>query len=324
MDRLLAMEIFVRVADCGSFSRAAESLDLSNATVTTSVRNLERHLGVTLINRDTRRLRVTEEGRSYLEGARELLEGLVRAEEAVRAQKGELRGRLHIESTISLGRELLRPRLPEFIKRYPEITAMVTLSNQQHNVIERAIDVAIRIGHVDGPELVARPIYGCRYVMCCAPGLAEATSTHPRQLDPRRCIGGLRNDRRSILPWALQKGDEEFEIRPEGPLHFNSNDDMLEAAQAGVGVTCVLDLLASRYFSEGTLVPVCPEWTTAVETLYVVIPKSRVGSAKVKAFTDFLFEVVGELYSPNTHQRIAFKPSGKRAPTPRRSSADSR
>jgi LysR family transcriptional regulator for bpeEF and oprC len=135
MDRLWAMEVFVRVAECGSFSRAADSLDLANATLTTCVRNLERHLDVTLINRDTRRFQLTEEGQTYLQRARELLESVARTEEEIRAQVGDPRGRLHIEVPISLGNALVFPALPEFARRHPDITAAIAVSNQPHNLI---------------------------------------------------------------------------------------------------------------------------------------------------------------------------------------------
>ena len=306
------MEVFVRVAECGSFSRAAESLDLANATVTTCVRNLERHLDVTLINRDTRRLRLTEEGQMYLQRARELLEAVSRSEEEVRTQVGELRGRLHVETPISLGHALLCPALHEFAKRYPDISTAVTLTNQPHHMIERAIDVAIRMDHVEDADLVARPIYESRYVMCCSPQVAPTLPAHPGDLERRRCIGILPEERRYTNPWLLKKDDDQLEIRPEGALHFNSSDALLMAAQAGVGVTCVLDVFANRYLAQGALVQVYPDWETIVKTFYVVMPKSRVGSAKVKAFTDFLFEVFDAERRPSSQHAVGVKALGKR------------
>ena len=306
------MEVFVRVAECGSFSRAAESLDLANATVTTCVRNLERHLDVTLINRDTRRLRLTEEGQTFLARARELLEAVARSEEEVRTQVGELRGRLRVETPISLGHALLCPALAEFAKRYPDISTTVSLSNQRHHLIERGIDIAIRMDYVEDADLVARPIYESRYVVCCAPELVAALPPHPSGLDPRHCIGILPEERHFANPWALKKDDEEIEIRPDGPLHFNSSDAVLMAAQRGVGLACVLDVFANRALADATLVRVYPDWTTAVKTFFVVMPKSRVGSAKVKAFIDFLFAVFDSQRRPSGRNVIDVKALGKR------------
>jgi LysR family transcriptional regulator for bpeEF and oprC len=312
IDRLWAMEVFVRVAECGSFSRAAESLDLANATVTTCVRNLERHLDVTLINRDTRRLRLTEEGQTLLLRARELLEAVARTEDEIRSQVGELRGRLHIETPISLGHALLCPALPNFALRYPDITTAVTLSNEPHHVIERAIDVAIRMDHVEDADLVARPIYESRYVVCCTPQVAASLPAHPGELDRRRCIGILAEDRRFVNPWSLKQGEEAIEIRPDGPLHFNSSDALLMAAQRGVGVVCVLDVFVNAQLADGSLVQVYPQWATASKIFYVVMAKSRVGSAKVKAFTDFLFEVFDSQRRPSGHGVIGVRALGAR------------
>lgn len=312
IDRLWAMEVFVRVAECGSFSRAAESLNLANATVTTCVRNLERHLNVTLINRDTRRLRLTEEGELFLPRARELLQSLARTEEEVRTQVGALRGWLHVETPISLGHALLCPALPLFAQRHPDISAAITLSNQPHHLIERAIDVAIRMDHVEDADLVARPIYETEYVICCTPELAQTLPAHPSELDPRRCLGILPEERRHANAWHLQRGDESITLQPEGTLHFNSSDGLLIAAESGVGLACVLDIFANPRLDAGTLVRVYPEWTLPTKTFYLVTVKARANSAKVRAFTDFLFEVLDSARRPSTRRAVAVKALGKR------------
>jgi LysR family transcriptional regulator for bpeEF and oprC len=225
---------------------------------------------------------------------------------------GELRGRLHVEAPISMGHALLCPALPAFAQRYPDISTAVSLSNQPHHMIERAIDVAIRMDHVEDADLVAKPIYQSRYVLCCEPDMAATLPPHPGDLERRRCIGILPEERRYTNPWLLKKGEDALEIRPDGALHFNSSDAVLMAAKAGVGVTCVLDVFANRYLAEGSLVQVYPDWETVVKTFFVVMPKSRVGSAKVKAFTDFLFEVFDAQRRPSGRQAIGVKALGKR------------
>ncbi|RYZ00943.1 MAG: LysR family transcriptional regulator [Comamonadaceae bacterium] len=306
------MEVFVRVAECGSFSRAAESLDLANATVTTCVRNLERHLDVTLINRDTRRLRLTEEGQTFLVRARELLQAVARTEEEIRSQVGELRGRLHVEMPISLGHALLCPALPEFTRRFPDISTALTLTNNPHHLIERGVDIAIRMDHVEDADLVARPLYESSYILCCTPELAQALPAHPSELDRRRCIGILPEERRFANPWHLRKDDETVEIAPDGPLHFNSSDALLMATRQGVGLTCVLDVFVNAHLADGSLVQVYPEWTTPVKTFFVVMAQSRVGSAKVKAFVDFLFEMFDAQRRPSGHTAVGVKAFGRR------------
>jgi len=312
IDKLWAMQVFVRVAECGSFSRAAESLDLANATVTTCVRNLEKHLNVTLIHRDTRRLRLTEEGQLYLPRARELLQSLAQTEEEVRTRMGELRGWLHVETPISLGHALLCPALPEFAKRYPGVSAAVTLTNQPHHMIERAIDVAIRMDYVEDADLVARPIYESPYVLCCAPELARKLPSHPGQLDPKLCLGILPEERYHPNAWRLSKDDEHIDLRPEGPLHFNSSDAVLTAAEGGVGLACTLDIFVNRKLDAGTLVQVYRDWQLPKKTFFLVTPKTRANSVKVRAFTEFLFEVIATERRPSAHAPIAVRALGQR------------
>jgi LysR family transcriptional regulator for bpeEF and oprC len=306
------MEVFVRVAECGSFSRAADSMGLANGTVTTCVRNLERHLGVTLINRDTRRLRLTEEGATYLRHAREVLAAVTRSEEETRLQVGKLRGRVNVEATFSVAHDLLCPRLPEFARRFPDITVTLTLTNRPHNMIERAIDVAIRVGQVEDSDLVAKPLCESSFVLCCTPEFAKTLPAHPRDLDPRRCIGILPEEQYHPDRWKLSKEGETVEVLPDGPLHFNTAVDALAVAQAGAGIARVLDVHAAPRIADGSVVQVYAGWRMQSKTLYVVMPKSRVGSAKVRAFSEFLFEIVGTAPRPSSVRTVGVRPLGRR------------
>jgi len=188
----------------------------------------------------------------------------------------------------------------------------VTLTNQPHHLIEGAIDVAIRMDQIEDANLVARAIYESRYVVCCAPQTASSLPERPSEIDRHRCIGILPEDRRFVNPWSLKRDEEEIEIRPNGPMHFNSSDELVAAVQHGDGVTCVLDVFVNRQIAEGTLVQVYPEWTTTVRTFYVVMAKSRVGSAKVKAFTDFLFKVFDSQRRPSGRDVVGVRSLGTR------------
>lgn len=307
------MKVFVRVADTGSFSRAAETLDVANPTVTTCVRNLERHLRVTLIDRDTRRFRLSEQGERYAARARKILEAVSMAEDEVQVAEGELSGRLQVETTIGLGQMVLSPHMPAFARRYPDITTAVWLTNQPYNLIEHAIDVALRIGHVEDADVVAYPLCDVRYAVCCSPQLATELPAHPADLDPRRCIGNLTEERHTVRQWHFRNGSETVDLVPNGPLHFNSGSDQLVAAKAHVGVARVLDVVARSSIADGSLVQVYPEWTgSESKTLYLAFPKSRATSAKVKAFAAFLQEALAEGHLPPGRQIIALKKMPKR------------
>lgn len=314
MDKLWAMKVFARVAEAGSFSRAAEALDLANASVTTCVRNLERELGVTLLHRDTRRLRMTEEGEAYLVHARRILQSVEEADADVQSRHGALSGRLVIETPISFGHALLCPALPRFAARYPGISTSVTLTNQPHHLIERAIDVAIRMDRVEDAELVARPIYEATYITCCTPEVAAALPASPAELDARLCLGVLREERAVSNPWTWtpESGGDTVTLRPQGTLHFNTNDAAVGAALSGAGIVRALDIFVGRHIEQGRLVALFPGWTTSTRTFFAVTTRARLTSAKVRVFHEFLAEIIDEEHRPTLHRSVQVRSIGKR------------
>ena len=313
IDKLWAMEVFVRVAETGSFTRAARALDLANASVTTCVRNLERQLGVSLLDRDTRRVSLTEAGLLYLPEARALLESVRRAEEQVQASVGGLQGSLHIDAPISIGHAVVCPALSEFARRYPGISVAVTLSNEPRHLIERGVDVALRMDHVEDADLVAKPLYAARYVVCCTPRRAATLPVDPAALDPQACLGILSGAGRQPNPWMLSRGERLAVVRPAGPLHFNSSDALVQASSGGAGVVHVLDIFARGALDRGELVPVYNEWATVTKTFYLVTARTRVGSAKVRALTAYLMEVFDVAHRPSAHGVVAVR-AGTAAP----------
>lgn len=292
MDRLWAMQIFVRVVECGSFNRAAESLDIANATVTSSVRNLERHLGVTLISRNTRFLHLTDEGQAYLDRCRQVLSDVEQMETEVRGKNSEISGVLRVESPVAFARALLCPAMAAFTTRHPGISVAMTLTDHPQNLIERGTDVAIRIDYVDDADLVARPIYQARYVVCGTPQLAAALPhpDDPAQLDPRRCLGILASGRYMPREWVFSRDDRKVSLCPEGPVHYNNSEALIQAAQEGLGFVYVLDVFANSLIANGTLSEVFSDWETASRTFYAVAPHGRFVSPKARAFSDFLLE----------------------------------
>ena len=309
MDKLRAIEVFVRVAECASFSRAAESLELANATVTSCIYNLEKNLGVTLIQRNTRHFRLTEEGALFLPRCQELLQSVDRAEAEIRSKTGEIAGTLRVEMPIAIGHALICPALPLFARRYPGLSVSVTLTNQPHNLIERGIDVAIRMDRIDDADLVARPIYKARSVVCASPGLARSHPiASPRDLDPRQCLGLLAEGRDTPRDWFFRRDGDEILVHPQGPLNFSSSDALIAAALQGAGFIHVLDVFANRYFKDGKLVAVLGGWETAIRTFYAVTSKSRFTTLKVKAFSEFLAEMFSDQRQPGTTRPAAVFP----------------
>lgn len=293
MDRFWAMQVFVRVTEAGSFSRAASSLGVANASVTACINNLERHLGVTLIQRNTRHLRLTEEGLEYLPQCHAILKAVGDAEASVKTHVEQMSGMIRVEVPVSIGRAMICPALSEFSKRNPRTSVAVTLTNQPHNIIERAIDVAIRMDSVEDADLVARPIYEAHYVICGSPQVAARTAAHPAELDPSLCLGLLTEGRLNQVDWKLSRDGQTLAITPAGPLHFNSSDALVSAANRGDGLICVLDIFVNRHLASGELVELYPDWATGMKTFYAVTTKARVATTKVRTFIEFLQETLG-------------------------------
>jgi len=310
MDRLWAMQVFVRVVECDSFSRAAESLDIANATVTASVRNLENYLGVTLLSRNTRSLRLTDEGKHYFESCIALLRQVDEAESIVRRKKGEVDGQLCIASPAAFARTLICPVLPSFTAQYPELSVALRLTDHPEDPIASGTDVAIRIDSVNDADLVARPLYQAHYVACMSPTLLAqlGTAQSPRELPPQWCLGLFGQGRYTSANWHFGRDEETVELVPQGKLRFNSTDALIQAALADQGAIYVLDVFVNTLISTGQLVELFPDWTTSGRTFYTVTPKARFIAPRTRAFIDFMLATLDAQRRPPPGNSVSLHP----------------
>lgn len=290
MDRLSAMEIFVKVVEAGNLSRAAVNLGLANASVTTWIRNLETHLGVTLLHRSTRHMKPTEEGEAFYHHCQEILAQVEAAESAVVLGQDNLRGTLRVEMPIAIGHQMVGPSLVTFAERHPELNTVVSLSNSVGGLIHRGVDVAIRMDNVDDGDLVARWIFEDEHVVCASPEFLarQRILAHPSDITPKDCLGYTLPSYAKRQPWIFRRGGEEYQIEPASNLAFNSSDALLETACRGGGFVYVLKVLAKNYLERGQLASVLTDWQTETQTFYAVYPRTRFVSPKIRAFIDFL------------------------------------
>lgn len=310
MDKLWAMQVFARVVECGSFSRAAESLDIANATVTSSVRNLESYLGVTLLSRNTRTLRLTDEGGRFFEHCTDLLRRVEEAESSVREHKSAIQGQLRIESPVGFGKAVISPRLPAFSAEHPDLSIALRLTDHPEGLIESGTDVAIRIDSVSDADLVARPLYQAHYVACATPALLEELGqpTHPSQLDPKMCLGIFGHTRFTPYKWWFDKDGETVEVEPDGKLHFNSSDALIEAALENQGIIFVLDVFVNSVISSGQLVDLFPDWSTNGRTFFSVTPQARFVAPRTRAFIDFMMSTLDAQRRPSVATQVKLRP----------------
>ena len=286
MDRLRAMEVFVRTVEAGSLSGAAAQLELANASVTTLLRNLEAHLGVMLLRRTTRHVRLTDDGAIYYERCKVILSAVAEAESGF---GGGLKGVLRLEAPIAFGHLVISPALAGFAALHPDLRVIVSLNNAVDSLVRHGIDVAIRFDEVETGDLVARPLYHGRHVLCAAPTfVAEDTLSGPQGINPKHCLGFAEQPGGTVRPWRFRRNGVAFELLPDGNLFFNSSDALMQTAARGAGMIYVLDLLAEQYLQRGELVRLLSDWDTDGQGFYAVYPKARFTPPKVHALVEFL------------------------------------
>jgi LysR family transcriptional regulator, regulator for bpeEF and oprC len=309
MDKFKAMEVFVRVAECGNFSRAAESLRLSNATVTAAVRFLEETLNLRLVMRDSRRVVLTQEGERVLPRVREILQSVGRLEDEGGGQSDAPVGSLHVEVPIGFGQSILAPALPTFLERYPGIRVTLTLTNEPHNLTARAVDLAVRADRVENDGYVVRPLFEAQYVICGAPDVVASLPPDPADLDPSLCISMMPEESRRPMPWILTRADREVLIEPAGRVHFNNAEAALTLVKKGLGLASVLDFYAASHLESGAVARAYPGWSMRKKPGYLVMTKERASSPKVRAFAEFLLDLIGPANRPNVQSKVRVKQS---------------
>lgn len=286
MDRLQAMRIYTRVARMGSFVRAAADLDLSRATVSESVAALERHLGVQLLRRTTRRVSLTQEGADYLERCQRILNEVEAAEQSVRGTRDRPQGMLRVDVPTAFGRHLLVPALPEFMKRYPEIELDLRLNDRTVDLVADRVDLAVRMGSVRPQNYVGRRIATTRRVICASPGYLAAVGrpTRPEDLAGHRLLALSAGSTGRRIDWS-------FRGRRAPALHyaatFNLAESQVSAALNGAGLAQTIDLLVLEEVARGRLETVLDEFVAEGPPISVVFAAAARREVKVKLFADF-------------------------------------
>ncbi|MBS7456851.1 LysR family transcriptional regulator [Coralloluteibacterium stylophorae] len=291
MDRFEAMRVYVRVVETGSFTRAAHTLQLGRTRVTELVQQLEAHLRVRLLNRTTRRMNVTAEGRAYYERAVRLLADLEDAEGSLHRATSALRGRLRIDVPSPFARLLLVPALPGFHALHPEIELHIGVSDREVDLIGDNVDCVIRGGEPSALSLVARPLGVLPFGVHAAPSYLQrhGVPLHPRDLEDgdHRTVGFLRPRTGRTRTLALRRGDEEIEVQGRHVVAIDDGDAYLAAGVAGLGIVCVPDYMAAPHVARGELVALLEGWQAAMP-MHLMFPPNRHVSERLRAFIDWV------------------------------------
>ena len=288
MNRLAAMEAFVRVVDAGSFSAAARQLRIGQPAVSKTIAQLEDRLGVRLLLRSTHRLTPTEAGRTFYERARRLIEEADEAELAARGAAARLSGRLRICGALTFARLHIIPRLPAFLAEHPDVDIDVILDDRRIDMIEAGVDLALRMGALDDSRLIARKIgQGPRRVIGTSAYFAAAGVPRiPADLADHQAV--IHDQHGSGATWTFRRGSAERTVTVAGRLRVNAAEGVREGVLAGLGLAIASEWMFSPELASGAARSVMADWSLPPVDLWAVFPTGRQASAKARAFAAFV------------------------------------
>jgi LysR family transcriptional regulator for bpeEF and oprC len=293
MDLLLAMKVFAKVAERGSFSQAADELDISRAAASGHVASLEKHLGVRLLNRTTRRVSLTAEGADYLRRCRRILDEVQDAEETLRGSRSKPQGLLRVDVPVAFGRYLLLPALPEFTRRYPAIDLDIRLNDRIVDLVAERVDVALRMGGLQQSGLVARRVAQVNIVTCASPAyLADhGEPKTPDDLREHRLLA-LTPPSGGSPEWNFPAPYTSRRLKLHFAMQFNTAEAPSIAATAGLGIIHTVDLLVAEQVARGDLKLILNDYTMPGPTVSLVYPSAGHQSPKVRVFSDFAADLM--------------------------------
>jgi DNA-binding transcriptional LysR family regulator len=292
--RLLSgMSVLAAVVEGGSFTRAGELLGLSASGVSRAISRLEKRIGVRLLDRTTRSLRLTSEGARLYALAEPNLEGLEAAANLISGAAGAVRGALRASVNPIFARHVLAPRLPEFIARFPGLSVTLLQQPDAGDLIAEGMDVAIRFGPQPPSSFSSRLLLHTRVLTVAAPAYLERRGrpATPSELTGHDCIQFIDAQRGRPFEWEFQRADETLPVKTRGPLTFTDVDTMVAACLAGTGIAQLLALGIEPLLARGALVELFPDWPGETFPLYAVRPSRRLPPAKVEAFLAFCEEI---------------------------------
>jgi len=290
MDRVDAMQAFVAVADLQGFAPAARKLGLSPSNVTRMVAALEERLGARLLQRTTRQVALTDAGARYLERARRIIADVEEAESSAEGERTRPGGRLVVSAPIGFGRLHVSPVMSAYLKRYPEVSADLRLSDRVINLVEDGVDLAVRIGHLPDSTLVARHVGAMRRIVVAAPEYLD------RRGEPKTPAAIAAHDTVQFgamtagPDWRFVEDGREIRVATNPRFATNSADAAIQYAEAGGGLTRVLAYQAAESLKAQRLKIVLAPFEQPAMPIHIVYPTTRLLSAKVRTFVDLVTE----------------------------------
>ena len=284
MDRFHLMNVFVAVAEEQGFAATARRLHLSPPAVTRAVAALEQQLGVKLLNRTTRFVRVTEAGRRYLEDAKRILEDVKTADETAAGINAAPRGQLVITAPVLFGRMFVMPGIVDYLNAYPDTEVSAMFLDRVVNLLEEGVDVGIRIGELPDSSLRALRVGSVRAILCASPQYLQRNGLprKPRDLLKHSIIASSAGN--NAIDWRF----DNVALRIQPRLTVTTNDAAIEAARRNLGITRLLSYQVAQPLGEGKLTIVLENHEPPPLPIYIVHREGRFASARIRAFVDLM------------------------------------
>jgi len=298
INQLLAMRVFARVVEAGSFTKAADSLAMPKTSVSKLINELESHLRVRLLQRTTRRVTVTDQGAAYYQQSAPLLRELEALDSTFQSAQALPSGKLRVDVGSSTATAVLIPQLPAFFARYPDIEVEMGVSDRAVDLVSENIDCAIRGGPLGDVALAARALGGASWTTCASPAYLErfGTPQHPSELETHHRVIAYNSARtQRVLPARFQRGNEQIEVIGRGPFSTNESNAHLAAGLAGLRVIHSFTYTVQPAIARGELVPILQDWRPAPYPFHALYPPNRHLSHRTRVFIDWLVECFATL-----------------------------
>lgn len=290
MSSILDLEVFVRTADTGSLSAAARGLGLTPAAASIALKRLETRLGIRLLARSTRSMRLTEEGKRYLDSVREALAALAEGEQALKQHSQGLTGLLQLAAPSDFGRNVVLGWLDEFKAEHPNIRLQLLLNDSNADLFRDTVDIALRFGVPRDSSLVALPVVtGHQRIACASPEYLarHGTPTTPAQLAQHNTLRYMRQGRANST-WFFRQGSELQEVHVTGDYLSDDGEIVRRWALAGHGIAYKANLDIARDLKAGRLVHLLPDWQGEPTPFNLMCPHRLQVSERVKVLHRFL------------------------------------
>lgn len=290
MDRMETMQVFVRVAETGSFTKAADGLGLPRATVSAAIQQLEASLGARLLQRTTRRVHLTQDGSALLERCHQLLSDFEEISGLFRQTPAQASGKLKVDVPSRLARLVVAPALPEFFKLYPDVELELRCTDRSINLVQEGVDCVVRVGQLDDSSLVARPLGQFELINCASPAYLQqhGVPSAPSELAQHWAVNYLSPTSGRNAPWEYVEDGVLHTVEMRSRMAVNNAETYIACCLAGLGLIQIPAYDVRSHIRAGELREVMPQARAAAMPVYALYPHRRHLSRRVQVFIDWM------------------------------------